>query len=495
MSFLASCLRAIFVLLAILPALAGVPQQNSGKLPDDVPNAKRILAYVAAFNSGEHEMAEFLKENVAESALQTRPLDDRMAAYRQMRERMKTLQVRGAVNVELSGSEQSVTMRMQTSNGDAANISFYFDPHAPNKLLFLRVEDADHAATPSKQPLADTPPLTEAQFIQKVRSYLDELANKDEFSGVVLIARKSSPILQNAYGFADKNKKIPNKLDTKFNLGSINKLFTKICIHQLVQQHKLSFTDKLGKILPDYPNREAAEKVTVSQLLNMTSGIGDIFGERFDAAPKEKIRSLSDYLPLFADKPLLFEPGAKQQYSNGGYIVLGLIIEKLSGQNYYDYVKQHVFEPAGMKDTDFYFSDQKVPNLAEGYTRNRPAKIVAAAGRPDSHESSPSASPRINNVSMRPARGSSAGGGYSTASDLLSFTKALADRKLTILSEETGQPILQSFGIGGGAPGTNALLQSDPQTRDTVIVLSNYDPPSAETPARQIRPWLKAVTN
>lgn len=494
MIFLTSCLTAAFFLFSIFPSSAGFLRQDSGKLPDDLPNTKRILAYVAAFNSGEQAMAEFLKENVADSALNTRPLNERMAAYRQMHESMKTLQMRSAVDVQVSGSEQSVTMRMQTGSGEAVNITFHFDPHAPNKLLFLGVEDVDHTATPSSQPLADAPPLTEAQFTQRVRSYLNELANKDEFSGVVLIAHSGTPILQNAYGFANKDKKVPNKLDTKFNLGSINKLFTKICIHQLVQQHKLAFTDKLGTILPDYPNREAAAKVTISQLLNMTSGIGDFFGERFQAAPKEKIRSLSDYLPLFADKPLLFEPGTKQQYSNGGYIVLGLIIEKLSGQTYYDYVKQHVFEPAGMKDTDFYFSDQKVPNLADGYTRTRPARIVAATDRPDSHDSTTSTSPWTNNLSMRPARGSSAGGGYSTASDLLSFTKALADRKLTILSEETGQPVLQSLGIGGGAPGTNAVLESDPQTGSAIIVLSNYDPPSAESPGRQIRSWLKAVT-
>ena len=115
----------------------------------------------------------------------------------------------------------------------------------------------------------------QSEFVKKAVDYLDDAAKQDKFSGVVLVARKGTPILQKAYGFADQDKKIPNNMDTKFNLGSINKLFTRLCIDQLVSQGKLSYDDNLGKYLPDYPNHEAAEKVTIRQLLSMRSGIGD----------------------------------------------------------------------------------------------------------------------------------------------------------------------------------------------------------------------------
>ncbi|MCU1284277.1 MAG: beta-lactamase [Acidobacteriales bacterium] len=158
--------------------------------------------------------------------------------------------------------------------------------------------------------------------------------------------------------------------------------------------------------------------------------------------------------------------------------MLGLIIEKVSGKTYYEYVKENIFRPAGMKDTDSYLTDEKVPNRAEGYTTE------GADGKG-----------RRNNVSTRPARGSSAGGGYSTANDLLRFTKAIADGKLTTMSPETGKPVLTGMGIAGGAPGINGALEFDPKSGDVIIVLSNYDPPAAEKAMQQIRPWMRAIKN
>jgi CubicO group peptidase (beta-lactamase class C family) len=185
---------------------------------------------------------------------------------------------------------------------------------------------------------------------------------------------------------------------------------------------------------------------------------------------------LQDYLPLFADQPLLFEPGTKSQYSNGGFIVLGLIIEKVTGQDYYKYVKQHVFDVAGMTDTESYFSSQEVPNRAEGYT------LEVSKDQQ-----------RHNNAFSRPERGSSAGGGYSTLHDMLKFTEALKNGKLKMYSPETGKPAQGALGIGGGAPGINAALDFDPQTGNAIIVLANYDPPAAMKVAMQLRQWMKGI--
>jgi len=357
------------------------------------------------------------------------------------------------------------------------NITFNFDSKPPNKLLSLQVDDAEGTGPKGTMQGGEVvPPMSESGFVQKVSASLDDATQKDAFSGVVLVARNGKSIFDKAYGFADRDKKSPNNVDTKFNLGSMNKIFTRICIDQLVAAGKLAYTDKLGKWLPDYPNADARDKVTIAQLLTMRSGIGDFFGEKYQATPKSTLRRLADYLPLFADQPLLFEPGTSNRYSNGGYVVLGLIIEKASGQDYYKYVKEHIFDVAGMKDTESYFTDQKVANRAEGYTTEE-----APVGT------------RRNNEFSRPWRGSSAGGGYSTAGDLLKFTQALASGKLVTLSPDTGKPTVGGMGIAGGAPGINAALEFEPKSGNTIIVLSNFDPPAAVAEAMQVRNWMKSV--
>src|SRR5207244_7076014 len=131
---------------------------------------------------------------------------------------------------------------------------------------------------------------------------------KDQFSGVVLLAKDGKPVLSRAWGFADAARKVRNREDTKFNLGSINKIFTQVAIGQLAAAGKLSLDDTVRKHLPDYPS-PIADKITIQQLIEHRSGLGDFFGPEYLAAPPSSIRKLSDYLPLFVNKPLEFEPG------------------------------------------------------------------------------------------------------------------------------------------------------------------------------------------
>lgn len=289
-----------------------------------------------------------------------------------------------------------------------------------------------------------------------------------------MIAKDDKPIFAKAYGLADRDKKTANDLDTRFNLGSINKNFTRIAIGQLVRAGKLSFNDKLINILPDYPNHDAASKITIGQLVNMTSGIGDFFNDRFRAIDKKKLRTVKDYLPLFGSDPLEFEPGTKNRYSNGGYIVLGLVIERLSGMSYYDYVRENIFKPAGMTNSAWFAVDELPANTARGY-------IGSGLGR-------------TSNQAALPGRGSSAGGGYSNASDLLKFSLALRSNKLEIPNDEGSFPArFEGIGIAGGTEGVNALFIANGQTGYTIIILSNYDPPSAEGPGMQVRDWIKNI--
>ena len=331
-------------------------------------------------------------------------------------------------------------------------------------------------------PPGQAPKISTNELTERLEKYLQDLAGSDEFSGVVLVAKDGSPVFQKAYGQASKEYGVPNNPDTKFNIGSIDKVFTKIAIGQLLEKGKIaSVDDKLEKYLPDYPNREAAGKVTLRQILNMQSGIGDFFGPTFSDSAKDKYRSIADYLPLFASQPLGFEPGTKRQYSNGGYIVLGAVIEKLSGENYYDYVRENIFKPLEMASTDFYEGDVPTANLASGYTRG------------DNEQA-----PRRNNIYTRPARGSSAGGGYSTASDLLKFANAMESGRIKNPAFDEGAPkpanapfaAMRGVGVAGGAPGLNATLETALPGGYAIVVLSNYDPPSAENVSAKIREWM-----
>ncbi|HEU4388815.1 MAG TPA: serine hydrolase domain-containing protein [Blastocatellia bacterium] len=458
--------------LVLLTLAASLQSTDSARLPNTAAG-KRVEAYISAFNSGSEEtMREFFANNVSAKSLEQRPIDARLEVYRRMKNNLGTIKLRRVLETR----DDAITVLVETPKGDWFELGFQFEPQPPSKLAGLRIEDAEPPASVDK--IEELPAvMTEAQVIEAVEKQLLEAVGADEFSGVVLIAREQHPVFEKAYGLASKEYNAPNRLDTKFNLGSINKVFTQIAVGQLIQRGRLSLDDSIVKHLPDYPNGDAARKVTVRQLLAMTSGIGDFFGPEFESTPKDRLRSIKDFLTLFAHKPLLFEPGTKRQYSNGGYVVLGAIIERVSGQDYFQYVRENIFKPADMRDTDWYESDIVTGNLASGYTRE-----------------GSSSGTRRNNIYTRPARGSSAGGGYSTVRDLLKFGTALEQGKLQIPDFGQGggatnktQKTFAGLGVAGGAPGINAVLDIDDGRGYTIVVMSNYDPPSAEKIARRIR--------
>jgi CubicO group peptidase (beta-lactamase class C family) len=196
----------------------------------------------------------------------------------------------------------------------------------------------------------------------------------------------------------------------------MNKMFTAVAIMQLVQAGKLELDDTVGEHIPELPNAEIKE-VTVYQLLTHTAGMGNIFGKRYSDTPRNKFQDVEDYLPLFIEDSLRFAPGSKYEYSNAGYIVLGYLLEKVTGQDYFSYVRDHIFVPAAMRDTDCYDVQYAVPNLAVGYTRSR-----VKSGKYKSIEY------------MKMTKGGPAGGGYSTVGDLIRFGRALFGNRL--LNEE-----------------------------------------------------------
>jgi CubicO group peptidase (beta-lactamase class C family) len=315
------------------------------------------------------------------------------------------------------------------------------------------------------------------ELARGLRSYTRDLAARDQFSGVVLFAKNGRPLFAEAFGFANRAFHASNRLDTKFNLASVGKIFTSVAIMQMIEQGKLSVDARLIDVVPDYPDVDAASRITVRHLLQHRSGLDDYFGEKFDSN-LTGLKTLRDYVPLFAAEPLRFEPGTQFLYSNAGFLVLGLAIEHLTIRGYYEYVTENLFAPAGMTatNTGFFCAFDDEPNLAIGYT------TAPVFGYPPVSPGSP----RRPVVTL--TRGTSAGGVFSTAGDLLKFSEALRTHKLLtkesldlmltggygVLAGPPGARV-RNMGGGGSVEGGSTYFEMYPDLGYTLVVLSNID--------------------
>lgn len=319
------------------------------------------------------------------------------------------------------------------------------------------------------------------EALAALSAHAEELAEADRFSGAMLVAQNGEILLEDAWGLADREAGTPNTPDTKFRVGSITKMFTAVAILQLVESGRLALDDPIGKYLTDYPNQELASTVTVRHLLTHSGGTGDVVDDdHWDTYLQHRLelREHSDYIALFGDRAVSFEPGSRYEYSNYGFILLGALIEAVTGESYYDYVREHVFTPAGMTATDSLPESEDVPGRAVSYMRSNDSWVSAA--------------------DLLPWRGNAAGLGYSTVGDLNRFAGALTSGVLlsdAMLAEATHvQPPGYKYGFGfmifpggtkpyghsGGAPGVNGVLVIYPEYGYVVVVLSNLDPPAAE---------------
>ncbi len=394
---------------------------------------------------------------------------------------------------ELARSEDStptsiVALLKERSSDRFARVAMEVAAEAPHRVTHFTIQLA-----PAPEDLRPKR-LNEPEALAALRTELATQVAHDRFAGAVLVARNGEPIFAQAYGLADRDKKLANTLDTRFRIGSMTKMFTATATLQLVQAGALAVTDPLGKTMHDYPNQAVASKVTLHHLLTHTGGTGDIFGPEFDAHRRE-LRTLADYVKLYGKRDLAFQPGEKWDYSNYGFVLLGVVIERATGKSYYEWVNDHVFVPSGMVATGSPPEDHPVPGLAVGYTRRDPT----AAWAPNTEE--------------LPYRGTSAGGGSSTVTDLLRFAKAVTGHKLldakhtdlltTGRTQTTGGGMygygfgddsrdgVRCFGHNGGAPGMNGELQIC-ESGYTIVVLSNLDPPAGTRIADFIRHRLPA---
>ena len=431
----------------------------------NTPAGHQCAAWLESFNRGDaNAHREFLQKNWPSRAQNV----DRQMEFRQ---RTGGFDLK---RVEESSPTKLVVLVQERASDQFVRLTIEVQADEPHQIASIELR-----AVPRPAEFA-LPHLSQNALIAATRKSIETQVAADNFAGAVMITKDGKPILAEAYGLADRERKTPNTLKTRFRIGSMNKMFTAFATLQLAQAGKLDVKDTVGKYLTDYPNKDIASKVTIQQLLTHTGGTGDIFGPDFDAHRLE-LKTIQDYIKLYGNRAAKFEPGTHWEYSNYGFILLGAIIEKVSGQSYYDYVREHIFEPVGMTSTGSEREDKSVADRSVGYT-----KMNSTVWAP--------------NTETLPYRGTSAGGGYSTVEDLIRFAEALQSHKLldTLYTEmlttgKAGTPDntyafgfedrifngARCFGHGGGAPGMNGDLKICPGPGYVVAVLANLDPPAA----------------
>ncbi len=340
-------------------------------------------------------------------------------------------------------------------------------PHKIKELVFI-ADVAEPIALPNGA-------ITERSTLDWLNGYIDKLIADNDLSGSLLIARGETPIYERAFGFADAKRASNVTSETRFGMASGSKMFTAIAIAQLVEKGKLSYSDPISKYFPDFPDAAFAKKATVHHLLSHTSGVKEYWTEEYEKHWKE-IRDNKQMLPWVYKVGTAFEPGSRFEYSNSNFILAGLIVERVSGMDYYSYVRKQITEPLGMTMTDFYARDGSAANLAEHLRKGAQDWQTTELG----------------------GRGTSAGGCYSTPREMLKFARGLASGKL--VSKETlamlttsktralnadtdygygfelgNQGNVRSFGHGGIARGTNFEFRYFPAEDITLVMFNNQD--------------------
>ncbi len=381
---------------------------------------------------------------------------------------------RGKVRVEGNDAIAFFQSNLTTRWGA---ITLTVEPNAPYRINAFQIQRAN----PPKGSAVPVPPSEKARLAQ-ISALATKLAKAELFSGVVAIARNDRPILTKAFGLADRSFNVANAPDTRFAVGGIDKSFTAVAIAQLAEAGKLSYDDPLSKFLP-YPDQANAGKILIKHLLSNTSGLGDYLTDKFFTNVR-RLRDVQSYLSILDHKPPGFTPGTDWQDSSIGYLLLGRVVEIASGEDYYEYVQNHIFKPAGMEHSFQDFLQRPNPKSAIRYEDyfSKDRFVTAIYGY----------------ISPPPVRGAPDSATVATAEDLVRFVAALRNGKLvspaTYQLLTTAKPELhaKTYGYGfvtnksaeeprdiigqvGDAPGICAdyALVRDLKEPYAIVVLSN----------------------
>jgi D-alanyl-D-alanine carboxypeptidase len=467
-------MTTLYVLVIALFAVFALPI-TSAQSPDklnlpDTPAGKRaaaVLKIIEQGGDGEATIRQFLNENFAPSLRDASSLENHIARIRKLQQDLAGSTVAGI----RMRSPAEIELMLKTSGGSLMSLSVRVAAEAPQLIDGLRLAEAK-------------PPFRlDFSTYAELDAKLKTLSETGGFAGVVLVASGEKIAFEKAYGLADRDKGIPNRTDTMFDIGSISKLFTAVAVLKLAQEGRLDLDDKIGKYLKNLP-AEIGDKVTVRHLLQMRSGMGDFLRDRRYREKPENFRKVSDYLEIIRTAPLMFEPGTREAYSNTGYVALGAVIEAVTKKSYDEVIENYVYQPANMKSSGSFDRTGGNKNMAIGYTR------------PEGPSSG--GIQLIANTNLFAPVGNPAGGGFSTAQDLKRFVEALfagklLDREHTRLFLNRFEPPQEKensngrpFNRAGGSLGVNAVMLYDPARRDLVIVLANRDLPIAEDIGRAV---------
>lgn len=459
------------LLLPLLSVAQPAPDtfEDQTQLPAGL-RGQHIQALLQAANSNDPvQIRQFFEQHVAEQFRLAMPMEAHIGAFQDAHRTTGGVDFY-SVRTYNPARPKTVVIVQDRLFGGYSGVTMIFDG-PEDRIAELNFSPA---RTP-KAALTASPALSEAELLRTIHEKLEMLCKKDAFSGTVLIARGDQVLLERACGEASKSWHMANTIDTKFNLGSMNKMFTSTAVAQLAEKGRLRLDDPISKYVDTtWLPRSITDRVTVHHLLTHTSGLGSYFNDAYFKSSRDLFRQLDDYKPLVKGDTLEFTPGSRFGYSNTGMLLLGVVIEKASGANYFDYIRQNIYQPAGMTRSDCYELDQPQENLAEGY-------VPQAGGQ------------WKNNLFLHVLKGGPAGGGYSTVRDLHRFARALQTGKLVepaslekmwTSHSEAGYgygfnveqtPAGKAVGHGGGFPGLNSHLDLLLDKGYIIVVMSNHD--------------------
>jgi CubicO group peptidase (beta-lactamase class C family) len=484
---------ARLVALVLLPACAVTPAPGGTAMPD-TPAAGSLAEWIRIYNLGSADSSRaFAARAYAASELADRPAE--AIARGQQLWRMNYGQMR-VVRVDSSAPfaiEATVHEGLTEAYGKVFVEVDSSPPHGITGVWLIPFVEAP----------ADAPrpaPMTDQELAEALGGYTRRLVEHDVLSGAVLVARRGRPVFAQAFGMAQRDPPTPNTLDTRFELASLSKLFTAVAVGQLVDRGRLAFDTPVSTVLPDYPRIDIARQITVAHLLTHTSGLPDFYRNGKFRRYEDSLRTLNDFWVMFANDSLWSMPGARYDYSNSNYIVLGSIVERLTGLSFEEYVTRNVFGPSGMTRTCY--CEVGADNRATPYSRY-------TAGFGPTRRSVPDRWVEVPSGARRP--GAPAGGGISTVGDLARFATALLE--LRLLSDTMTTRVLtprvrmddggsRGFGFevydrgatrfvghGGNFWGTMTQIDIYPAQHVVVVILSNNDASGGEA----VRRWTRRI--
>jgi CubicO group peptidase (beta-lactamase class C family) len=456
---------------AIAQQPAGPNYQDTTALPEGAMGG-HVKSFIEVVNSGSADrIKRFLTTECAKEFREAIPAEDHISTALGFLRDTGGIDFYSVRTYTPPRPGATVVIVKDRNMGSWWGITFRFG-EAPEFLV------AGLMLSPARPPAGiSEPPLAESEALAEIRALVDRLKKSGWFSGTVLVAKGPAVIFTDFAGEANKGDHARINIDTKFNLGSMNKMFTATSAARLVEAGKLSFDDPISKYIDEtWLPKSVTDTITVRHLITHTSGLGSYFNETYDRSSRALFRKLDDYKPLIKDDRPAFTPGEKFQYSNTGMFLLGVVIEKVTGEDYFDHIRKAIYEPAGMTDSDSYEMDYPVENLAIGYS-------------PDY------ASPYKwqNNLYKHVIKGGPAGGGFSTVKDLHRFALALLSGKLiskamrdTMWTDFKGanygygftvvqSPMGKAVGHSGGFPGINSQLDIYVDAGYIVAAMSNID--------------------